>query len=67
MRGMYTSMGLTPRRFGTSDFVNGPIDVNPFTLPATNLLPGIYTVYLLVTPAGRLDSYYVGTASFIIP
>ncbi|MHB8881081.1 MAG: PQQ-dependent sugar dehydrogenase [Thermodesulfovibrionales bacterium] len=47
--------------------VAGPIDVNSFTLPATDLSAGIYTVYLLVTPAGRLDSYYLGTATFVIP
>ncbi|TAN39743.1 MAG: hypothetical protein EPN25_10340 [Nitrospirae bacterium] len=47
--------------------VAGPVDVNPFTLPATDLSAGIYTVYLLVTPAGRLDSYYLGNAAFVIP
>lgn len=47
--------------------VTGPIDVNPLTLPVTKLSPGIYTVYLLVTPSGRLDSHYLGMASFVVP
>jgi len=47
--------------------VTGPIDVNPLTLSVADLAPGIYTVYLLVTPSGRLDSYYLGEASFVIP
>ncbi len=47
--------------------VTGPIDVNPLTLSVTKLSPGIYTVYLLVTPSGRLNSYYLGKASFVIP
>jgi hypothetical protein len=47
--------------------VTGPIDVNPLTLSVTKLSPGIYTVYLLVTPSGRLDSYYLGKASFVVP
>lgn len=47
--------------------MNGPLDVNPLTLPAVDLSPGTYTVYLLVTPAGRLDSYYLGMASLVIP
>jgi hypothetical protein len=44
-----------------------PIDVNPVTLPAADLTPGAYTVYLLVTPSGRLDSYYLAQTSFVIP
>ncbi len=47
--------------------VTGPIDVNPLTLSVTKLSPGIYTVYLLVTPSGRLDSHYLGKASFVVP
>jgi glucose/arabinose dehydrogenase len=47
--------------------VTGPIDVNPLTLPVASLSPGTYTVYLLITPAGRLDSYYLGKASFVVP
>ncbi|MFI5294608.1 MAG: PQQ-dependent sugar dehydrogenase [Thermodesulfovibrionales bacterium] len=47
--------------------VTGPIDVNPLTLSVTKLSPGIYTVYLLVTPSGRLDSHYLGMASFVVP
>ncbi len=47
--------------------VTGPVDVNPLTLPVADLSAGTYTVYLLVTPSGRLDSYYFGRASFVIP
>jgi hypothetical protein len=47
--------------------VTGPIDVNPLTLSVSDLSSGIYTVYLLVTPSGRLDSYYLGSASFVVP
>lgn len=41
--------------------------VNPLTLSVADLSPGIYTVYLLVTPSGRLDAYYLGETSFVIP
>ena len=47
--------------------MTGPIDANPLTLSVADLSPGLYTVYLLVTPSGRLDSYYLGEASFVIP
>lgn len=47
--------------------VTGPIDANPLTLSVADLSPGIYTVYLLVTPSGRLDSYYFVETSFAIP
>ena len=47
--------------------VTGPIDANPLTISSADLSPGTYTVYLLVTPSGRLDSYYLGEASFVIP
>jgi len=47
--------------------VTAPIDANPLTLSVAYLSPGIYTVYLLVTPSGRLDAYYLGETSFVIP
>ncbi len=47
--------------------VTGPVDANPFTLPTAALSPGTYTAYMLVTPSGRLDAYYLGTASFVVP
>ncbi|MHA2219539.1 MAG: DUF4215 domain-containing protein [Candidatus Hodarchaeales archaeon] len=46
----------------------GPIDINPLgTIPVSILSSDTYTVYLLVTPAGILSSYYLWITSFVIP
>jgi uncharacterized delta-60 repeat protein len=46
----------------------GPIDINPLgTIPVSTLSSGTYTVYLLVTPAGSLSSYYLWITSFKVP
>jgi hypothetical protein len=46
----------------------GPIDFHLLgTIPVAALPSGTYTVYLLVTPASSLNSYYLWITYFIIP
>jgi len=57
------SMGLLPWKENTV----GPIDKYLFgDIPILSLPPGIYYLYLAVTPAFSLDTYYLWTTYFVI-
>jgi hypothetical protein len=48
--------------------VTSPIDVTLLGAISASTLPsGTYSAYLLVTPAGSLNSYYLWITSFVIP
>lgn len=57
------SAGLRPWIANTFGDINEPLlgDVAASALP-----PGSYSLYLLVTPAGRLDSYFLWTTQFTV-
>ncbi len=52
--------GAHPWKANTS----GPINESLFDLPVSNIPQGAYSVYLLVTPAGNLESYYLWETFF---
>jgi hypothetical protein len=51
--------GLTPWKINASSGVNESLASALGNIPISSLPPGTYTAYLLVTPAGSLDSYYL--------
>ena len=58
------SQSVEPWREGVVEDTNA----QPFGEIPISLLPeGIYTLYLLVTPAGRLNTYYLWQTSFEVP
>jgi hypothetical protein len=40
------------------------INEHLFDIPVSSIPQGLYTIFLLVTPAGSLDNYYLWTTSF---
>lgn len=57
------SEGLAPWRAG----VSGPLSENLFgDVPTTVLRPGSCDLYLVATPAGRIDRYYFWNTSFMV-
>lgn len=58
-----SSAGLEAWRRNTA----GPINETLFgDVPISGLPPGIYSLYLAVTPAGSLESYYLWETNFSI-
>ncbi|HDL15010.1 MAG TPA: DUF1566 domain-containing protein [Euryarchaeota archaeon] len=58
------SEGLVPWKANTT----GPIDDTLFgNIPISGLPLGTYNLYLAVTPAGTMDSYYLWATYFVIP
>lgn len=58
------SAGLVPWKSNTT----GPINEKLFgNISASSLPSGTYDLYLLVTPAGNLNSYYLWSTYFLIP
>lgn len=55
--------GVRPWKAG----ISGSLHEHLFDQPATSLLPGTYTAYLLVSPADSLSVYYLWITSFVIP
>ncbi|MFI5296393.1 MAG: hypothetical protein ACHQ0Y_15375 [Thermodesulfovibrionales bacterium] len=56
--------GVVPWKSNTA----GPIkEALLGAIPASSLPKGTYTIYLLVTPTGRLDSHYLWRTSFLLP
>ena len=48
--------------------VIGPVDINPIiTVPISGLPLGMYNLYLLVTPTGSIQSYYLWNTYFSLP
>lgn len=47
--------------------VVAPVDDTPLKIRTSHLLPGNYTVYLLVTPSGTLGTFYLWATSFQLP
>jgi hypothetical protein len=48
--------------------LSGPLDESPLgSLSAAALAAGTYQLYLLATPAGTIERYYVWITSFVIP
>lgn len=46
----------------------GPLNENPLgSLTTSALVPGTYRLYLLATPAGTVERYYVWITSFVVP
>ncbi len=45
----------------------GPIDESLLTIRRSSIPSGTYTLYLLVTPVGSLDTYYLWITSFVNP
>jgi uncharacterized delta-60 repeat protein len=57
-------VGAQPWKTNTT----GSISVNLLgSIPISTLLSGTYTAYLLVTPTGNLNSYYLWITSFEVP
>lgn len=57
------SSGLVPWRENTT----GPLDVYLFgSVPTASLPTATYTLYLLVTPAGSLNSYYLWSTYLVV-
>ncbi len=55
--------GAGPWRANVTESINEDL----FNMPVSSIPPGSYTVYLLATPAGSLNSYYLWITSFVIP
>ncbi len=55
--------GLSPWKINASDGVNESLASALGEIPVSSLPPGTYTAYLLVTPEGSLDSYYLWTTA----
>jgi len=53
--------GPSPWKINVSGGVNESLASALGNIPVASLPPGTYTAYLLVTPAGSLDSYYLWT------
>lgn len=47
--------------------VAGPVEENPLTFSVSLAPPGLYTLYLLVAPAGSLQVFYLWETQFTIP
>ena len=54
--------GAQPWRTNVTELINEDL----FDMPVSSIPAGSYTVYLLVTPAGSLSSYYLWITSFVI-
>ena len=55
--------GVVPWRRG----VSGPLSENVFgDLPLSGLPPGRYDFYLLITPSGRTDTFYIWATSYVV-
>jgi hypothetical protein len=57
------SMGLVPWKVNTY----GEIEETLFQMDASLLPSSTYYIYLMITPAGNLDSYYLWTTFFVYP
>jgi hypothetical protein len=55
--------GIEPWKSNTTEETNE----NLFTMPASDLQSGEYSLYLLVAPTGSLDTYYLWETYFIVP
>lgn len=58
--------GLSPWRTNVSGAVNESLASVLGNVPVSSLPSGTYTAYLLVTPAGSLDSYYLWTTAIVV-
>ena len=58
--------GLTPWKINVSSGINESLASALGNIPVSSLPPGTYTAYLLVTPAGRLDSYYLWSTAVYV-
>jgi hypothetical protein len=54
----------SPWIINTSSGVNASLTSSLGSIPVSSLPVGTYTAYLLVTPAGTLDSFYLWTTTF---
>jgi hypothetical protein len=60
----HLSQGLVPWRANTT----GPVGEMIFEgLPTASLPEGPYSLYLLLTPQGRLDTFYLWETQFSVP
>lgn len=58
--------GLTPWKINISSGINESLASALGNIPISSLPPGTYTAYLLVAPAGRLDSYYLWSTAVYV-